>query len=67
MLTTAPATVVLITHRLTPLAHEHFDEILVLDHGTITQRGTHAELVTTPGYYRDRWEDEVTPVRATPV
>jgi ABC-type multidrug transport system fused ATPase/permease subunit len=42
------------------LAHEHFDEILVLDHGVITQRGTHAELVAAPGYYRDRWEDEVT-------
>ncbi|MCS7479774.1 amino acid ABC transporter ATP-binding/permease protein [Umezawaea endophytica] len=58
VLSTAPSTVVLITHRLTPLAHEHFDEILVLDNGVITQRGTHATLVTTPGYYRDRWKDE---------
>ncbi|MFD9739915.1 amino acid ABC transporter ATP-binding/permease protein [Umezawaea sp. NPDC059074] len=67
VLTTAPSTVVLVTHRLTPLSHHHFDEILVLDHGEITQRGTHTDLVSTPGYYRDRWEDEVTPVRAARV
>jgi ATP-binding cassette subfamily C protein CydC len=63
-LATAPGAVVLVTHRLTPLAREHFDEVLVLEHGRITQRGSHAELVAAPGYYRDRWEDEVTPVRA---
>ncbi len=66
VLASAPGAVVLVTHRLTPLAHEHFDEILVLERGAISQRGSHAELVAAPGYYRDRWEDEVTPVRATP-
>jgi ATP-binding cassette subfamily C protein CydC len=58
VLAAAPGTVVLVTHRLTPLAHEHFDEIVVLENDEITQRGTHADLVATPGYYRDRWETE---------
>jgi ATP-binding cassette subfamily C protein CydC len=58
VLATASGTVVLVTHRLTPLAHEHFDEILVLEAGRITQRGPHAHLVAQPGYYRDRWEAE---------
>jgi ATP-binding cassette, subfamily C, bacterial CydC len=58
VLATAPGAVVLVTHRLTPLAHEHFDEVLVLEDGRITQRGSHADLIAVPGYYRDRWEDE---------
>jgi ATP-binding cassette subfamily C protein CydC len=58
VLATASGTVVLVTHRLTPLAHEHFDQILVLESGRIIQRGTHADLVATPGYYQDRWDTE---------
>ncbi|PRY46792.1 amino acid ABC transporter ATP-binding/permease protein [Umezawaea tangerina] len=58
VLAAAPGAVVLVTHRLSPLAHQHFDEVLVLEAGVITQRGSHAELVAVPGYYRDRWEDE---------
>ncbi|MCC9711883.1 thiol reductant ABC exporter subunit CydD [Streptomyces sp. MNU76] len=38
---------VLITHRLTGL--DQVDEILVLDHGRIVQRGTWEELTTVPG------------------
>lgn len=49
-------TVVLVTHRLAPL--QDFDEIVVIEDGRITQRGTHAELTTTPGYYQDRWSTE---------
>ncbi|MET1072107.1 MAG: ATP-binding cassette domain-containing protein, partial [Umezawaea sp.] len=67
VLAAARGAVVLVTHRLSPLAHEHFDEILVLEAGAITQRGSHAELVAVPGYYRDRWEDEsLTRARAAP-
>jgi len=41
----------LITHHLTGL--DAVDEILVLDHGQVVQRGTHAELLRTGGPYRD--------------
>lgn len=44
---------VLVTHRLSGLTA--VDEILVLDAGRIVQRGRHADLVETPGWYRDQW------------
>jgi len=43
-------TSLLITHRLIGL--ENMDEILVLDHGQIMERGTHAELKNRDGLYR---------------
>ncbi|MEP6896629.1 MAG: thiol reductant ABC exporter subunit CydC, partial [Chloroflexota bacterium] len=43
-------TSLLITHRLIGL--ENMDEILVMDHGRIIQRGTHHELSNTDGLYR---------------
>jgi ABC-type multidrug transport system fused ATPase/permease subunit len=44
----------LITHRLVGL--ENMDEILVLDHGRILERGTHAELLSLGGLYRRLWD-----------
>jgi ATP-binding cassette, subfamily C, bacterial CydC len=49
-------TVVLVTHRLTPLAAA--DEVVVLDEGRIAQRGPHDSLVLRAGPYRDLWEAE---------
>jgi ABC-type multidrug transport system fused ATPase/permease subunit len=43
----------LITHRLVGL--EHMDEILVLDHGCILQRGTHDALLAADGLYQRLW------------
>jgi ABC-type multidrug transport system fused ATPase/permease subunit len=43
-------TSLLITHRLIGL--ENVDEILVMDHGTICERGRHAELLAHGGLYR---------------
>jgi ATP-binding cassette, subfamily C, bacterial CydCD len=43
-------TTLLITHRLVGL--EHFDEIIVLDHGCIVERGRHADLLARDGLYR---------------
>jgi len=49
-------TTLLITHRLEGLAD--VDEILVLDDGKITARGTHTELLAVEGRYRRMWELE---------
>ncbi|MEU5691526.1 ATP-binding cassette domain-containing protein [Actinosynnema sp. NPDC020468] len=48
--------VVLVTHRLAPL--RDFEEVVVIEDGVVTQRGTHDELAAAPGYYRDRWQAE---------
>jgi len=47
---------VVITHRLTGL--EDLDEIVVLGHGRVVERGTHAELVAAGGSYADQWQRE---------
>jgi ATP-binding cassette subfamily C protein CydC len=47
-------TSLLITHRLIGL--ENVDEILVMDHGKIVERGTHAELLAHKGLYRRLWD-----------
>jgi ATP-binding cassette subfamily C protein CydC len=54
--TTSHKAVVLVTHRLSQLSW--FDDIVVLDNGKVAQRGSHACLVSQPGYYRDSWEAE---------
>ncbi|WP_446212615.1 thiol reductant ABC exporter subunit CydC [Micromonospora sp. IBSANI012] len=51
--TPAGHTVLLISHRLSGL--DGLDEIVVLDAGRVIQRGRHAELMATPGWYRDQW------------
>ncbi|MGO1853915.1 MAG: ABC transporter ATP-binding protein [Microbacteriaceae bacterium] len=49
-------TTLIVAHDLTTIAGA--DQILVLgDDGTITQRGTHAELIATPGKYADFWHE----------
>jgi thiol reductant ABC exporter CydC subunit len=49
-------TTLLITHRLTGL--EDVDEVLVLDHGRVLERGTHGELLTLGGRYAELWRRE---------
>lgn len=48
----APTTVI-VAHRLSALAHA--DVIVVLDEGRQVDVGTHAELLTREGLYRDTW------------
>jgi ATP-binding cassette subfamily B protein len=46
-------TTLVIAHRLSTVVDAH--EILVLEHGTITERGTHAQLLAANGRYARMW------------
>ena len=47
-------TIISIAHRLTTL--KNCDEILVINHGEIAQKGTYTELIKTPGIFRDMYQ-----------
>ncbi|MDF3839968.1 ABC transporter ATP-binding protein/permease [Cupriavidus basilensis] len=47
-------TTLLIAHRLSTVVHA--DQILVMDHGRIVERGTHAELMRLEGRYAEMWQ-----------
>ena len=47
-------TTLVIAHRLSTVVHA--DQILVMDHGRIIERGTHAELLPRRGTYAAMWE-----------
>ncbi len=46
-------TTLIIAHRLSTIVHA--DQILVMDHGKIVERGTHAELIQAHGAYAQMW------------
>jgi len=49
-------TTVIVAHRISAL--QHADRILVLDQGSVSDSGSHGELVSRPGLYRDTWEKQ---------
>ena len=44
-------TIIMIAHRLKTVRHA--DQILVIDHGSIVQKGKHEQLIAEPGIYAD--------------
>ena len=51
-------TTIVIAHRLSTLMQA--DQVIVLEHGCIVQRGTHATLVEEVGMYRRLWDIQTT-------
>jgi ATP-binding cassette subfamily B protein len=47
-------TTLIIAHRLSTIIHA--DQILVMDHGQIVERGTHIELLSAQGRYAEMWQ-----------
>ncbi len=56
----ARPTVVLVSHRLSALAH--CDKILVLEDGKLVDEGKHDELIERPGPYQDAWQHQAEPL-----
>ena len=50
-------TVLIVSHRLSIVSHA--DKIVVLDKGEITGFGTHKELISKPGIYREFWNQQM--------
>jgi ABC-type transport system involved in Fe-S cluster assembly fused permease/ATPase subunit len=47
-------TTLIIAHRLSTIVHA--DQILVMEHGQIVERGTHLELLAAKGRYAEMWQ-----------
>ena len=47
-------TTLIVAHRLSTIIHA--DQILVMDHGQIVERGTHAQLLAANGKYAEMWQ-----------
>jgi len=52
----AAPTTVIVANRISAL--QHAEVILVLEHGRVVARGTHAQLIEQPGLYRETWEKQ---------
>ncbi|MCT8340938.1 ABC transporter ATP-binding protein/permease [Flavobacteriaceae bacterium TK19130] len=50
-------TTIIVSHRVS--SAKNADHIIVLDEGTIIQRGTHSELIQQQGYYKELYEKQL--------
>jgi ATP-binding cassette subfamily B protein len=49
-------TVIMVTHRLA--SARHFDKIIVIDQGKVSEEGSHEELIALGGKYRSLWDKQ---------
>ena len=57
-------TIILVTHRLQSVVQ--CDQIFVMEHGTVAERGTHDDLLSRGGPYSRMWNNAVTPELVLP-
>ena len=53
-------TTIIVSHRVS--SARNADLILILDNGSIIQQGTHNELITQVGYYKDLYEKQLSEI-----
>ena len=53
----AEKTTIIVSHRISSV--KHADKIIVIENGSILQEGTHNQLVTLDGYYKDLFEQQL--------
>ncbi|XP_060077739.1 ATP-binding cassette sub-family B member 6-like [Ylistrum balloti] len=51
-------TTLVVAHRLSTIIHAH--QILVMEEGTVVERGSHMELLDLGGIYADMWQQQLT-------
>jgi len=49
-------TTIIAAHRLSSV--KHAEEILVIDNGKISERGTHEQLLAANGWYKKMWDKQ---------